>query len=696
MAVGPVQTEMGKKKQQARNIQQPPKSGTNRMLVVAAVAALVVLAVAYWGWRRNPGMGPVERPTNVLLITLDTVRADRIGAYGYAAAKTPNLDALARDGVRFDDAVAAAPITGPAHAAIFTGRYPGRLGVRDNASTPLPPHANTLAHVLSERGFATGGFIGAFILDRPYGFAKGFTQFDSGFTRVDSGHEANAERRGNLVVDDAVKWIQSLPSDRPFFAWTHLYDPHAAYLPPEPFASEFAGRLYDGEIAFVDQQIGRLLEALRGRNALARTLVIAIADHGESLGDHGEDEHGVFLYESVIRIPWIMSGPGVPRGRAVAGQVRAIDLFPTLLDLLGLARAEGVDGESLVTLFDGRAPAKRPAAFAETWYPRLHYGWSELRSLRADGWKAIDAPRPELYNLKEDPGEQRNVYSLQRELADRMIEEAARLDREMAAAAPAGAPAQPDPSTLQRLRSLGYVGVVSKAANGARGPDPKDTIAERREYRVLMSQAIDDLRARRPAEAVVKLKRLVQINERAYDLHLMLGQAYEQQAMLPEALGEYELAAILNPDTANPLLSAAEIHVARNDTAAARKRLEDAARIEPNSFDVALVTGRVLEREERVPEALAAYDKAATLNPANPRPRTLLVALATRTQQFDLAEKHLLKLLDMGYQPSRTHFGLGRIAELRGRKDDAVRHYRTALDLEPGLPMAMDALKRIK
>jgi arylsulfatase A-like enzyme/Flp pilus assembly protein TadD len=676
-------------------VQQVPRPGNNRALVLAATATLLVLAVAYWGWRQTPGTAPVDRPTNVLLITLDTVRADRIGAYGYAAARTPNLDALARDGVRFDDAVTAAPITGPAHAAIFTGRYPGRLGVRDNASTPLPADATTLAQVLSQRGFATGGFIGAFILDKPYGFANGFTHFDSGFTRVDSGHEANAERRGNLVVDDAVKWIQSLPADRPFFAWTHLYDPHAAYLPPEPFAADFAGRLYDGEIAFVDQQVGRLIDALRERNALSRTLVIAVADHGESLGEHGEDEHGVFLYESVMRIPWIMSGPGVPRGRAIGDQVRAVDLFPTVLDILGLPRVDGIDGESLVAVLDGRAPANWPPAFAETWYPRLHYGWSELRSLRADGWKAIDAPRPELYNLQEDPAEQRNVYSLHRERADRMLEEAARLDREMASAAPASAPAQPDPATLQRLRSLGYIGVAAQTANGARGQDPKDTIAERREYRVLMSEAIDDLRARRPADAVVKLKRLVQINQRAYDLHLLLGQAYEQQNMLAEALGEYELAAILNPDTANPLLSAAEIHIARNDTAAARKRLQEAARLEPGSFDLALVTGLVFEREGRVPDALAAYEKAATINPANPRPRTLLVSLATRTQQFDLAEKHLRQLLDMGYQPSRTHFGLGRIAELRGRKDDAVRHYRTALDLEPGLPTAIDALRRL-
>ena len=672
---------------------ETPPHGVNA--TVAALVSVLLVAVAGYLILRGRSHGtPEERPFDVVVITLDTLRADRIGAYGYAGARTPTLDALARTGVRFDDATSVAPLTGPAHAALFTGMYPSRLGVRDNASTPIPDDAVTLAEVLNEQRFVTGGFIGAFILDRPYGFSQGFSEFESGFARVDSGREANAERPANLVVDAAVRWIQSVPSNRRLFVWVHLYDPHAAYLPPEPFATEFAGRLYDGEIAFVDQQIGRLLDAFRTRGSLGRALVAVIADHGESLGEHGEDEHGVFLYDSVMRIPWILSGPGFQGGRVVPEQVRAIDLLPTVLDALAISAPQGLGGESVLPLARGVARETTPAAYAETWYPRLHYGWSELRSIRADGWKAIDAPRPELYNVREDPGEQRNVYALHKQRAAGMIADALRADREMR---PDNTPSAkpPDPQTLQRLRSLGYVGVAAAPPAGERGPDPKDTITQRREYRVLMSDAIDDLRARRPAAALPKLKRLVEINERAYDLHLMLGQAYEQQGKLTEALGEYELAALLNAATPDPLLGAAEIHLARNEPAAARRRLEEAARLEPGSFDVALVTGRVLEHERRVPEALAAYEKASSFNPANPRPRTLLVSLATRTKQFDLAEKHLRHLLDIGYQPSRTHFGLGRIAEMTGRKDDAVRHYRTALDLEPGLMMARDALARV-
>ncbi|MBA3886435.1 MAG: sulfatase [Acidobacteria bacterium] len=328
------------------------------VLPVLAAAVLIFGAVA---WLMVRGGAPADqRPRNVLLITLDTVRADRLGAYGYAGARTPHLDALASRGVRFDDAVAPSPITGPSHAAMFTGLYPGRLGVRDNATTPLPDDAVTMAELLSDRGFATGGFIGAFILDRPYGFGQGFEHFGSGFTSVESGRETNAERRGDAVVDDAIAWLSSLPADRPFFGWVHLYDAHADYAAPEPFGSQFAERPYDGEIAFVDAQVGRLLEALRARGALDETLVIAIADHGEALGDHGEDEHGVFLYDEVIRIPWIVAGPGARPGLVVGEQVRAIDLLPTVLEALEIPGPDGLDGETLWALLGGGSREEAP------------------------------------------------------------------------------------------------------------------------------------------------------------------------------------------------------------------------------------------------------------------------------------------------------------------------------------------------
>ena len=625
-------------------------------------------------------------PASILVITLDTTRADRIGAYGYGAAETPVLDALAREGARFDDATAAAPITGPSHAAMFTGLYPARHAVRDNVTTPLPPDARTLAEALEARGFATAGFIGAFVLDRPYGFAQGFTTFESGFARVESGAEANAERPAARVVGDAVRWVEALPGDQPFFAWVHLYDPHAPY-----------DGGYDSELRNVDREIGRLLTALRSRGAYDDTLIMVIADHGEGLGDHGEDEHGVFLYDSVLRVPWIARGPGVKPGAVIDAQVRGVDLFPTALDAVGLPVPEGLDGRSAWPLLQGGARAEAPASYAESYYPKLHFGWSELRAIRADGYKAIDAPRPELYNLRDDPGELTNLYASQQALADRMIAEAARLDRDMRGGE-AVVVAEPDRETMERLRSLGYIGAMASGAGGtgeARGPDPKDRIAARREYSRALSSAIDDLRAGRHAEAERKLRALAKEHERAYDLHEFLGQAYAAQGKRDEALGEYEYAALLNPAAAGPRLSIAELHLEHGDVPSARTAVEAASKLAPQSFDVALVTGRVLEAEGKFIDAIEAYQQAVARNGANPRPRMLLARLASRINRLDIAETQFRALLAMGYQPSRTHVALGGIAQIRGLRDQAIGHYREALRLEPGLPIAAEGLRRL-
>ena len=656
---------------------------------VATVVALLAVAVGV----RLITPGPAATPRHVILFTLDTTRADAIGSYGAPGARTPRLDGLAARGVRFGDAVTAAPITGPAHAAIFTGQYPARFGVRDNVTTPLPDAAETLAERLSAVGFATGGFIGAFVLDRAYGFAQGFSAF-GGFSTVESGREANAERPAAAVVDDALRWLTTVPADRPLFLWVHLYDPHAPYAAPGSFGQEFSSRPYAGEVAYMDTQIGRVLDALEARGTLNDSLIMAVADHGESLGEHGEDEHGVFLYEPVLRVPWIVAGPGVTPGAVVGEQVRVIDLVPTVLSALGMTAPQGIDGESLAPLLAGGARPIVPPAYAESYYPKLHYGWSELRMLRADGWKIIDAPSPELYALSKDPREANNLVGAQRTLADQMVAEARRQEREMTSGAAVAASA-PDRESLERLRSLGYIGTAAPLEDGERGPDPKDRIEERRTFKRLMSEAIDDLRAARLDEAVTKLRALVALNERAYDLHQLLGEAYGRLGRLPEALGEFDMAALLNPGAAAPHLSAAELLLEHRDVRRARARLDLAAGRDPGSFDVALVGGLVLEAEERPADAFAAYERAITINPANPRPRMRLIGVASQTRRFDVAEREARALLAMNYRPSRMYLTLGGLAQLQRRIDEAARHYREALRLEPGLTMAAEALRQL-
>jgi choline-sulfatase len=639
----------------------------------ARVAAVAVAAALLAGTQAQ------TPPPNVLLITLDTVRADRLGAYGYSKASTPVLDRLAREGVRFTDATTQAPLTAPAHAAILTGLYPARIGVRDNASTPIPESVTTAAEAFKSQGYRTGAFVGAFILTAPYGFAQGFDVFDADFPSFSDGMKLQAQRRAAPVVDAAVQWL-GRGGPQPFFAWVHLYDAHTPYDAPAPYGARFRASPYDGEIAYVDAAIARLVAALEPGGRLDRTIVSVVSDHGESLGEHGEQEHGMFLYESVLRIPWIMRLPGAAHaGRTVAEQVRTIDVLPTLAALAGLTPPR-VDGESLMPLVAGTPRREPPASYAETYYPKWHYGWSELKSLRGDRWKYIAAPKPEVYDLRVDPSELRNLAANRGALAAGMAGELATLESSFGSAAASTAP-QPDAETLARLRSLGYVGIAA-AGSGARGADPKDMIAQAEIFRSGLSRAIDALERNQPDAAIAQLKRLVGINERSFELHLLLGDAYAAKRQFENALGEYAAAALVNPQSAAPFLSAARAYLAGGDTSRALAKIADAARIEPGSAEVALVRGMVHERAGRT-------------NGSDPQARARLASLAMRLKQFDVAQPQFETLLKMGYRPARMHFGLGQIAEAKGDVKRAVTEYRETVRLEPSFVEAKTALARV-
>jgi choline-sulfatase len=553
-------------------IRSVPSVASVTVLSVAFVTVLSAISVA------SRPQTPPSPPPNVLLITIDTVRADRLGAYGYQKASTPVLDRLAREGVRFANATTQAPLTGPAHAALLTGVYPARLGVRDNATTPIPDSATTAAEAFKAKGYRTGGFVGAFVVTAPYGFAQGFETFDADFPGFTDAQKLQVQRRGGAVVDAALKWLD-VKDTRPFFGWLHLYDAHAPYDAPAPFGARFTQSPYDGEIAYVDACIGRVIAALEQSGRLDRTIVAVVADHGESLGEHGEAEHGMFLYEGVLRIPWIMRLPGhAHAGATLDEQVRAIDVLPTIAQLAGIS-VSGVDGESVVPMINGDARKNVPASYAETYYPKWHYGWSELRSLRDGRWKYIDAPRREVFDLTNDAGEQRNLVDARGPLAAGMSAALERIAGRFGAAATTTAP-QPDADTLARLRSLGYIGMAAPARPGARGPDPKDMIAGAEAFRVAISRAMDALGRNDGAAAILQLKRLLDTYPRSYELHLFLGDAYAATRQFDNALGEYAAAALVNPSAAAPALSAARAYLTQGDTTRALQKADEAGRIE--------------------------------------------------------------------------------------------------------------------
>jgi arylsulfatase A-like enzyme/Tfp pilus assembly protein PilF len=654
----------------------------------------VALATALVGMIAAAGLALVAQtpPPSVVLITLDTVRADRIGAYGYAKGATPTLDRLAREGVRFADASSQAPLTGPAHAALLTGQYPARLGVRDNATTPIPSGTRTLAQAFKDKGYRTGGFVGAFILGSEYGFGQGFDVFDASFARYSAGNKLQAQRRGGEVVDEAIKWLRTA-AGRPAFTWIHLYDAHAPYDAPAPYRTRFATAPYDGEIAYVDSCVARVVATLEEAGQLDRTVIAVIADHGEGLGDHGEAEHGLFLYDAVLHVPWILRLPGrESAGTVVASQVRSIDVAPTLTSFAG-ASLPAVDGENVMTLVRGTTRRDPPPSYAETYYPKWHFGWSELRSVRVGDWKYVDAPKPELYDMRADAGEKRNAIDARGPLATGLSNELGKIASGFGAAATAEAP-QPDPETLARLRSLGYVGIAAPSP-GSRGVDPKDMVPKLEMFRTGITAAMSALERRAPDAAIAELRKLVAINDRSYELHLFLGDAYAAKREYETALGEYDAAAVLNPHTGAPLVSQARVYLAMGETSRAQQKIDRAAALEPGSSEALIVQGSIFEKQGRLAEAMTQYDRAVGINGSDTQARASLASLAMRLREYTAAKPQFETLIEMGYRPSRMHFGLGQIAEAQGDQKKALAEYRLALQSEPGLTAAKAALARL-
>lgn len=431
-----------------------------RPKVVLPIAA-VALAVLGASWR-----GCLSRPprTNVLLVTFDTTRADHLGCYGSRAAQTPVVDRLAREGILFESAYSSIPLTAPSHATILTGRHPIAHGVRDNGLFVLSPEQTTLAEVLKQRGYGTAAAIGGFPLVARFGLDQGFGFYDDRLvteydmvlgTQPTKPALAFDERRAARVNEAAIGWLQE-HAQQPFFLWVHYYDPHQPFQPPVPYDDLFAESPYDGEIAYVDESLGTLLDSLRGLGVYDRTLVVVTADHGEGLGDHGELTHSYLLYESTLHVPLVMRGPGLPAERRVPGRVRLVDVAPTILDALGIAVPAEMQGRSLTTLWSGTPPRIDRTHYAETLSPRLSQNWGELRALYDENWKYVHGPRPELFDLAADPGELRNLAPENPAQAAGMK---GRLQAFLERNSPPGGSRMSavDAETRSRLQALGYL-----------------------------------------------------------------------------------------------------------------------------------------------------------------------------------------------------------------------------------------------
>src|SRR5712691_7321599 len=422
-----------------------------RSLVLLLTASLLPCASAAFAT-------PMAAP-NVVVITIDTLRPDHLGCYGYKQIRTPNIDALAADGVRFERAYTPVPVTLPAHSVIFTGTYPLLSGVHDFAANKLNPAQPTLASVLKEHGYATGAVVASAVLDSRFGLNHGFDfyydHFD--FNRLQESNLDEMERPGNIVADVTLDWL-SKNYQKKFFLWMHLYDPHYPYRPPAPYSEEYRDRPYDGEIAFADAQVGRLIEFLKNKGLYRNTLIILSGDHGESLGEHGEKTHGFFIYNATLHVPLIVHLPGGMHAKTVANLVNLADLMPTVLAALNIQIPAQVQGQSLLPLMSTNEAVDARSLYAETFLPRLHFNWSELRGVETENYHFIDAPKPELYDLTKDPGETQNLFPQKKAVSEEMRARLATLIRQYSAGQELAEKTGLDPALMERLKSLGYAG----------------------------------------------------------------------------------------------------------------------------------------------------------------------------------------------------------------------------------------------
>jgi arylsulfatase A-like enzyme/Flp pilus assembly protein TadD len=611
------------------------------------------------------GQEPAPAPS-VLLITLDTTRADHLGCYGAEHASTPHLDRLAVQGVLFENALSPAPLTLPSHASLFSGQVPRSHGARDNLNFKVGRKIPLLAEQLSRAGWSTAAWVGSVVLDRSTGLDRGFDLYDD-TVRVGRRTAFDyRERSANQVVDAVIRDLPRI--EPPFFLWVHLFDPHLPYVPPEPFRNRFGERLYDGEIAFVDHEIGRLLAAVRKRGG---PLLVAVAgDHGESLGEHHEPDHGVFVYNATQHVPLILSGSRIPAGVKVSGTVGLVDLAPTVLDLLGLPPLTESEGRSLSPLFQ-TVPGKRPAWSRdyemESMYGRFAYGWEPVHALVGDGHKYIDLPRPELYDLVADPGEANDLLQPGRNAApdEKSVRTADRLrtllqDR-LRNSGEAGDGAAPiDPEKRAALESLGYVGEFKAAGNGTeRSPvDPKDGIHWIRD----LTEARKLCRSGKPESGIKSLRRL---------------------------LARF-------PDNVQALLALAGCNQALNLPDRAAQACLLARDLAPDDSFVWFHLANARVMQDRKPEAMEAYEQALQLQPRFADAYLNYAAMLKRVGDDPAAKAVLQRAVEQGVDDPDIESELAVLLLKAGDVESARARFRRALELNPHAEKPRQALEMLK
>ncbi len=682
-----------------------------QILGVLLIAAGVLTLLLYWfvpdsqddeiTRRVMPGLQQTDRIEanpgdlrgyNVLIITTDTTRADHIGCYGNKRIKTPVIDGLARDGILFTQALTPSPSTLPAHTALLTGLYPVHHGARANGTFRVRPEVTTMAEHLKSKGYATGAVISAFVLDSRFGLDQGFDFYDDDLTiGMKYGPQMFRERAAELTNEPATKWLRE-HADRPFFLWVHYFDPHAVYLPPEPFRSQYATALYDGEIAYVDSQIGVLLTQLEDLGVRDKTLLIYTADHGEGLGEHGEQTHSLLVYDATLHVPMIFHAPaGLPKGKVLHRQTSLVDVVPTILGLLGEEIPEEIDGKNLCL---APTPDDQPVLI-ETISTMTMHGWAPLLGVRRDDFKYILAPTPELYDLHRDPHELHNIHdqqpSVAQELSNRLVDWLGDDPYLATRKAVEVSSLSVDDETIRNLAALGYIA----SAQGESDPvdvlkDPKDMI-----FRWETVQNAIHLKAiGKSKEAIPILEQVVAEVPRDVYSRGMLASAYQQLGEFDRALTQYQLCVKYEPKSSGNHLGIAGVHYIRRQFEEAEKEITIALRLEPEIAGAHILRGQIAWAKGKEEDALGLYQKAIDTNPGSSGADgyNQIGFLHLNMGRFDEARDAFRKAIHIDALNGVAHDGLAGILESEGKIEAAMKELAIALRFNPNQPRALATL----
>lgn len=629
-------------------------------------------------------------PANVILITLDTTRADRVGFLGSKRGLTPNLDALALQAAVFAQAYSQVPLTTPSHATILTGTYPQFNHVTDLGS-PLAKDLPYVPEILRRHGYQTAAFVGSQVLDPKSasapGFDRGFDTYDAPFHARQPGEDRyhSVERRGMAVVESALQWLNQHPQ-RPFFLWLHFYDPHDPYDPPAPFNARYATAPYDGEIAYVDSAVGKLVAALRKRGLYQQTLFVVVADHGEAFGEHGELSHGLFLYDDTVHVPLLIKLPGThPARHLIQSRVGLVDIAPTLLQELGIAVPTTMQGESLLPLLKAARPTSPSAQasdrpqYAETDYPHRAFGWSSLRSWRAGKYLYIDAPERELYDQSADPQDAHNLAGTDPAVADAMAAQLQAFRRQTARAGKSETVLTPQQAS--QLQALGYVTSFSnkpESEDKQRGADPKQKVG----ISNALHKALLEADEQHYQSAIPLFEQVLRGEPDIAIANLALGRAWNSLGEYGKAIPWLRKAVELTPQSVDAHYELGAALGELGDWEGSAQQLQAALAQDPNSDELHFYLGSAYEESNRIPDAMKEYHAALRLNPENFRANLLLGRLLAVQNQAAEALPYLKKAVQLQPNSADAHKFLGNVYTLLGDEANARREHDEAQRLE--------------